>query len=46
MDHVINESDMISTITEILNERYFKNMPIKNIAYLLIDYWNALYNIP
>ncbi len=45
MDHVINDSDMMSTITDILNERYFKNMPIKNIAYLLIDYWNALYNI-
>jgi DGQHR domain-containing protein len=45
MDHIINDSDMMPTITEILDERYFKNMPIKEIALLLIDYWNALYNI-
>lgn len=45
MDHVINDSDMMPTITEILNEHYFKNMPIKEIANLLIEYWNALYNI-
>jgi hypothetical protein len=45
MDHVIKDSDMMSTITAILDEHYFKNMPIKEIANLLIDYWNALYNI-
>ncbi len=45
MDHVINDSEMMPTITQILEERYFKNMPIKEIALLLIDYWNALYNI-
>ncbi|MFH1179389.1 MAG: DGQHR domain-containing protein [Candidatus Bathyarchaeota archaeon] len=45
MDHVIKDSDMMPTITEILNEHYFKNMPIKEIANLLIEYWNALYNI-
>ncbi len=45
MDHVINDSDMIGSITLVLNEHYFKNMPIKEIAYHLIDYWNALYNI-
>ena len=36
---------MMSIIAEILDERYFKNMPIKEIALLLIDFWNALYNI-
>jgi len=45
MDHIINDSDMIQSITLILGEHYFKNMPIKEIAYHLIDYWNALYNI-
>ena len=45
MDHVINDGDMMSTITEILGQHYFKNMPIKDIAFFLIDYWNALYNI-
>ena len=45
MDHVINDGDMMSTITEILGQPYFKNMPIKDIAFYLIDYWNALYNI-
>jgi hypothetical protein len=45
MDHVIRDSDMMSTITVILDEHYFKNIPIKEIANLLIEYWNALYNI-
>ena len=45
MDHIINDGDMMATIIEILNEKYFKNMPIKEIEFYLIDYWNALYNI-
>jgi len=45
IDHVISDSDMMSTITAILDEHYFKNMPIKEIANLLIDYWNTLYNV-
>jgi hypothetical protein len=36
---------MIQSITLILGEHHFKNKPIKEIAYHLIDYWNALYNI-
>jgi DGQHR domain-containing protein len=45
MDHIIKDSDMIQSISLILGEHYFKNKPIKEIAYHLIDYWNALYNI-
>jgi len=45
IDHIIKDREMVSSVVEILGEHYFKNMPIKNIAYLLIDYWNALYDI-
>lgn len=45
IDHIIKDREMVSSVVEILGEHYFKNMPIKSIAYLLIDYWNALYDI-
>jgi len=45
IDHIIEDKDLMPTVVEILNQPYFKNMPISEIADLLIDYWNALYNI-
>ena len=45
IDHVIEDKDLMPTVVEILNQPYFRNMPISEIADLLIDYWNALYNI-
>ncbi len=44
-NHLVRDRDFMSSVLAILEQGYFKNMPIVEIAHYLIDYWNALYNL-
>ena len=44
-EHVIEDSQLASTILPLLKDPNFTGVPIKKIAVYLIDYWNALYRL-
>jgi DGQHR domain-containing protein len=44
-EHLIEDNQIASTILPMLRDKSFKGLPIKKIASLLIDYWNALYRL-
>jgi len=44
-EHIIHDKPLIRSVAEILRERVFEGMPIRELADLLIDYWNAVSKI-
>ena len=44
-ERVVNENHASSSTLPILKEPCFKGMPIKEIAWHLMDYWNAIYRL-
>ncbi|MFQ6052969.1 MAG: DGQHR domain-containing protein [Candidatus Bathyarchaeia archaeon] len=44
-EHIIHDRPLIRSVAEILKERAFEGMPIRDLADLLIDYWNAIAKI-
>jgi len=44
-EHIIHDKPLIRSVAEILRERVFEGMPIRDLADLLIDYWNAVGNV-
>ena len=44
-EHIIHDKPFIRSVAEILRERVFEGMPIRELADLLIDYWNAVSKI-
>lgn len=44
-DYIIKDSMLIRTIGDILKEKVFDGMPIREFASLLIFYWNALFQL-
>ena len=44
-EQVVNDNQASSSILPILKDSGFKGMPIKEIAWHLMDYWNALYRL-
>ncbi len=44
-EHLIEDNQMSSTILPLLKDAKFKGMPIKEIAWYLVDFWNALYRL-
>jgi len=41
-EHIIHDKPLIRSVAEVLRERVFEGMPIRELADLLIDYWNAV----
>ncbi len=41
-EHVIHDRQMISSVADIFKEKVFEGMPIRELAGLLMDYWNAI----
>jgi len=44
-EHIIHDKPLIRSVVEVLKERVFEGMPIRELADLLIDYWNAVANV-
>lgn len=44
-EHIIHDKPLIRSVTEILRERVFEGMSIRDLADLLIDFWNAIKKI-
>ena len=44
-EQVVNDNHASSSILPILKDPSFKGMPIKEIAWHLMDYWNAIYRL-
>jgi len=44
-EHVVNDNHASSSILPILKDSSFKGLPIKEIAWHLLDYWNAIYRL-
>lgn len=44
-EHLIEDKHIASTLLPLLRDKNFSGVPIKKIAVILIDYWNALYRI-
>ncbi len=45
IDHIVTDKRVSLTVLPLLEESAFKGMPINDIAWALIDFWNALYRI-
>ena len=43
--HILRDKTMIRSVVEILKEKVFEGMKVKELADLLIDYWNAVSHI-
>ena len=41
-EHIIHDKPLIRSVAEVLRERVFEGMPIRELADLLTDYWNAI----
>jgi len=44
-EHIIHDRPLIRSVAEVLRERVFEGMPVRELADLLIDYWNAVSKI-
>ena len=44
-EHVIHDQPLIRSVAEVLRERAFEGMPLRDLADLLIDFWNAVSRI-
>jgi DGQHR domain-containing protein len=44
-EHILRDKTMIRSVVEILKEKVFEGMKVKELADLLIDYWNAVSHI-
>jgi len=41
-EHIIHDKSLIRSVAEVLRERAFEGMPLRDLADLLIDFWNAV----
>jgi len=44
-EHILRDKTMIRSVVEILKEKVFEWMKVKELADLLIDYWNAVSHV-
>jgi DGQHR domain-containing protein len=44
-EHIIHDKSLIRSVAEIMKEKVFEGMSIRDLADLLIDFWNALSNV-
>ncbi|MBN2336636.1 DGQHR domain-containing protein [Candidatus Bathyarchaeota archaeon] len=44
-DHIVPDSLLIRSVADLLRENILKGMPVSEIGRLLIDYWNAVYQL-
>ena len=44
-EHILRDKTMIRSVVEILKEKVFEGMKVKELADLLIDYWNAVSHV-
>ena len=44
-NHYISDSLLVRSTSNLLSENILKGMPVSDIAQLLIDYWNAVYQL-
>jgi len=44
-NHIVSDSHLIRSVSNLLRENILKGMPVSEIARLLIDYWNAVYQL-
>ena len=41
-EHIIHDKSLIRSVAEVLRERAFEGMPVRDLADLIIDFWNAV----